>query len=142
MAGNCLGVAYSDKDYKGKKLVIRGDIPDLSTSTINFNDIITSIKVASGTTIVLWEHVNFTGASTTITGDVANLCLISGPHTWDPLNCPVGSGPGCCNPLEAFVDPNFNDSVSSIQIITGGAMGPPPAPACPACPPFKCLPCF
>ena len=111
IAGDCFAVAYADVDYKGKRLVIRGDIPDLSTSSINYNDIMSSIRVNPGVTLVLWEHANYTGASTTIAADTPNFCGFAGPHgscgNCSIFLCNIVTGP--------FVD-NWNDCVSSIDV--------------------------
>jgi hypothetical protein len=53
----------------------------------NFNDCISSVEIAAGWTMTVYENTNFTGASAVFTQDMANLGAISGPcaGTWN--NC-------------------------------------------------------
>jgi hypothetical protein len=105
---DCVAVAYEDVDYKGARLIIRGDIPDLGTF---WNDRISSIRVNPGVTLVLWEHTNFGGASTTISADDPNFCDNAGPNGWcggcSLLHCNLITGPQVNN---------WNDCVSSIDV--------------------------
>jgi Beta/Gamma crystallin len=54
---------YSDKNYGGCEVCSDGDRPSLSA--IGFNDILSSIKVESGTW-TLFQHANYAGYSVTV----------------------------------------------------------------------------
>jgi len=108
---DCVAVAYEDVDYKGARLIIRGDVPDIGAS---WNDRMSSIRVNPGVTLVLYEHTNFatSGASTTIAADTPNFCGFAGPHggcgNCSIFLCNIVTGP--------FID-NWNDCVSSIDVL-------------------------
>ncbi|WP_318377253.1 glycosyl hydrolase family 18 protein [Enterobacter sp.] len=53
-------IAYADENFSGANLVVEGDMPALSGS-VNFNDVMSSIKVADGYTVRLYPNANYSG---------------------------------------------------------------------------------
>ncbi len=72
-----------------------------------WNDRISSIFIPSQTTVVLYEHIDFGGASLTLTG----------PASIPDLRAYAGPGPGG----------TWNDAASSMRVFSGAPPPPPPA---------------
>ncbi len=89
-------IVFKDWYFQGTSLEITSNIADLNVNQMN--DAISSLCVAAGTTLTLWEDVNFTGSNLSI----------SGPRFIQNL---------------AFY--GWNDKVSSIQV--GGPPSSPPS---------------
>jgi GH18 family chitinase len=85
---------FLDHYYGGASYCVpAGEFPNLGTIGVP-NDAITSIKVASGYTAILYQHGSFAGTSLTRTSDDVSL-----------------------------VDDGWNDIMSSIKVISGGGGG-------------------
>jgi hypothetical protein len=69
---------YADCDYSGRKYTACMDVPDLRVTNINFNDLISSVRLGAGTSIQLFEHVNYQGRSLTLTKD--EKCFFNDPQ--------------------------------------------------------------
>ena len=54
---------YRDIDYKGGSIEVKDDIPDFRA--LNFNDLVSSVDVTSGT-FTLFKDINYSGDSVTI----------------------------------------------------------------------------
>ncbi len=66
---------YEHIDYKGAVVSFNGirDVPDLrayrtGSGTNNWNDRISSIKVGTGVTLIVYKDINYKGGSYTVTG--------------------------------------------------------------------------
>lgn len=96
---------YPDSLYRGERVTLGGDVPDLSKlrgpcqksedddpPASNYDDCVSSLRVPSGWTVTVFRDRGFAGGSATYTADVPDLDVVSGP----------------CRP-------GFNDCVSSIR---------------------------
>jgi hypothetical protein len=96
---------YPDSLYRGERITLGGDVPDLSKvrgpcggdgesdSFSHYDDCVSSLRIPSGWTAIVFYDRGFSGASATYTADVQDLDVVAGP----------------CKP-------GFNDCISSLRI--------------------------
>ena len=99
-------VIFQHANYVGKSAYVERDIPDLSkpegpcehesggeysTTSYDWDDCVSSIRVSPGTRAVVFVNTNFQGFGRTIDQDVPNLQLLLGPCTEASLNDCVSS---------------------------------------------------
>jgi hypothetical protein len=84
-------VIYQNPDFRGDSRVVAGSLPDLDDQPgcggagADWNDCISSIRVASGWEITVYEADNYAGPSMVFTSDVPDLERVQGPcgNDWD-----------------------------------------------------------
>src|SRR5690606_20605084 len=71
-------LAYKDPDFFAIGLAIDGDIPAL-TGSVNFNDVMSSIKVAPGYSVRLYSNTGYQGKYIDVRGgeSIANLSSVN-----------------------------------------------------------------
>jgi hypothetical protein len=88
-------VVYEHANYLGESAHITKDIKDLkdidrgpceTDDGSDWNDCISSVRVAPGVTVTLYRDPNFRGESIEVSADVANLQLVMGSCPHDGLN--------------------------------------------------------
>ncbi len=88
-------VVYEHANYLGRSAHITKDIKDLKNidrgpceteDTTDWNDCISSVRIAPGTLATLYRDPNFKGESLEISSDIANLQLEKGSCSHDGLN--------------------------------------------------------
>ena len=96
---------YPDSLYRGERVTLGGDVPDLSKvrgpcggdtesgAPSNYDNCVSSLRVPAGWTAVVFRDRDYEGASATYTADVPDLDVVTGP----------------CRP-------GFNDCISSLRL--------------------------
>ena len=88
-------VVYEHANYLGESAHITKEIKDLKNidrgpckteDTSDWNDCISSVRVAPGTVVTLYRDPNFKGESVETGSDIANLQLAKGSCAHDGLN--------------------------------------------------------
>ena len=88
-------VIYEHANYLGESAHITKDIRDLrnvdrgpcrTEDSSNWNDCVSSVRIAPGAQATLYRDPSFNGESLELTGDVANLQLVKGTCPHEGLN--------------------------------------------------------
>lgn len=88
-------VIYEHANYLGESAHITKDIRDLRSvdrgpcrteDASNWNDCVSSVRIAPGAQATLYRDPSFSGESLEITGDIANLQLVKGTCPHEGLN--------------------------------------------------------
>lgn len=105
---------YEHRDHGGRFIRLEGS--EWNLVALGFNDITSSVYVVGDYRVTLYEHVNFTGARSTIRGGKCD--WIAGPHKaslydiWQP--------PGCYTEFPSPAEIG-NDQISSVAITGPGS---------------------
>jgi len=96
---------YPDSLFRGERITLGGDVSDLSKvrgpcggdseagEDSHYDNCVSSIRIPSGWTVVVYRDRGFSGATATYTADVQDLDVVPGP----------------CRP-------GFNDCISSLKL--------------------------
>lgn len=125
-------VIYEHVDYQGKSLKLSSDTPNFVT--LNFNDILSSVKVGPNTTVTLFRDVNYGGNTVVVDKDIPN---IGAAFNDQASSLKIAVAAPALQPGEAviykdanyagtslkltsdtpnFVTLNFNDILSSVKV--------------------------
>jgi hypothetical protein len=132
---------YEKSNYGGQHIKITTSVPDLSQSPYFFNDILSSVKLVSISSIAVFENANYTGWCETITRDVNNFGDLDIDHdtvSSIKLNAVCPGGPAVIlyekdnfkgKKVKVFGSAgdlsnaayNINDQVSSFKLVDGAS---------------------
>ena len=88
-------VIYEHANYQGRSAHVTADIKDLKAiargpceteDTSDWNDCMSSVRVAPGTRATLYRDADFKGESVEASSDIPNLQLVAGSCSHDGLN--------------------------------------------------------
>jgi hypothetical protein len=68
-APECTVEMYQHASYEGTKVVLTSNTADMRT--VNFNEIISSMKISAGCQVIAYENVNYQGKSKIFTGEIS-----------------------------------------------------------------------
>ena len=90
-------ILYEHANFLGNSAHLTADLPDLrdfrgpclhgdDASSRDWNDCVSSVRIAPGARATLYRDSNFKGESLELTGDIPNLQLVRGTCSHDGLN--------------------------------------------------------